>query len=295
MSSNLEFSNKYMSLPIYLRNKEKVILNSPSQQIFLWSSKYDRFKVFPAIHEIYEQFPNKNIQRDDVVSVLKEDSYKGFIAAMLWGGINASRPHRGGTNTSLDLLMQEPKEKVIESIEYTREEILSGDVVKLFCSFSKGGKYKLGGVDSAYFTKLFYFLGEIEQDNIAIKPLIWDKWTSNAHCALLIDSEQNTHLLPYLGIDERNGQVRLPTGEAKAKLYQKYIEDFNQWANDLGVAAGKLEEYVFGQSLKQNKTIGNPRIDLFAIINQHFNGSDIDASLLNVKTIIESTNSQNSI
>ena len=44
----------------------------------------------------------------------------------------------------------------------------------------------------------------------------------------------------------------------------------NKWAISLNIPASKLEEFVFGISLKENKSNNNPRIQLWKIITDYY-------------------------
>jgi hypothetical protein len=41
------------------------------------------------------------------------------------------------------------------------------------------------------------------------------------------------------------------------------------WASELGVSASKLEEFIFGVSLRKNNTKSNPRNQLWNIILEY--------------------------
>ena len=243
----------------------------------MWNTSYDSYREeFEVVGVIFHQFPDRDMQRRHIVELIRTDPYTGFIAAMMWGGIGANRPStKGGTDTPFRRLLEHPKPEVEKAIKHAKTLIREGKLVQLFRDFSPGGRHKLPGLDAAYFTKLFFFLGEAETEPIPLQPLIWDKWTSNAHCALLIQLLDTGERLLYPGINRylKNG-VSLPHGHARAELYQRYVEDFNAWAKHLGVTPGKLEEFVFGMSLKQDNTLDNPRIALWQIIEEHFTGED---------------------
>jgi hypothetical protein len=50
-------------------------------------------------------------------------------------------------------------------------------------------KNRINGIGPSYFTKLFFFVGQSD-DEIKIKPLILDKWTINAFGAMLLQLGQ---------------------------------------------------------------------------------------------------------
>jgi hypothetical protein len=111
-----------------------------------------------------------------------------------------------------------------------------------------------------------YFLGHHNQ-LVKTKPLILDKWTSNAYFALLINSNQNEKINRYYTktIDPKYKTVGL-TSKQLSSTYDSYINDMKIWADKLGITSSKLEEYIFGISLRKNNTKSNPRNQLWKII-----------------------------
>ncbi len=197
--------------------------------------------------------------------------YLGFIAAMMWGGMNASRPSKDGGVPYFERLLNHPEEKVRVAIQYAESQIEIGNFHELYRSF-EGGDHKLPGVGLSYYTKLFSFLGET-LEKVELKPLIFDKWLANAHCALLIQLKQQKEFdkLPYYqSISLQNKfTVNIPNGKEKEALYEKYLSDMNFWAKALNVKPTKLEEFLFGEALDTNKRSDNPRIELWKIIIDH--------------------------
>jgi hypothetical protein len=262
-------------LPNYLKINKPLILGKPDQTINLISKNYfqGQYQKFPVIHEIKNRFPNilsKSIQRDDVLKIFAEKKYYlGFITAMLWGGINGTRPKKTNNQETIDLyvLLKEDQKKIEKIIQQVKKYIQKNELENCFNYLSNDGK--INGIGHAYFTKLIYFLGHGD-NKVKIKPLILDKWTSNAYLALLIDSLQIDKIkLYYTGnIDEKNKSVSLRNN--KSKIYKSFVEDMNKWANFLNVPASKLEEFVFGISLKENKSNNNPRIQLWKIITDYY-------------------------
>lgn len=95
-----------MALPPYLEQNRIRIINAPDQQIALWNSSYDKLvEHFEVVKRIYRRHPDRNMQRNDVIKFFREDQYTGFIAAMMWGGINATRPSKNGGPTSFVRLL----------------------------------------------------------------------------------------------------------------------------------------------------------------------------------------------
>jgi hypothetical protein len=265
-----------MALPLYLEQNRDRILNAPDQQIPPWNVAYDKYRSYAVVDKIYERHPDRIIQRAGVIKLFNEDLYMGFIASMMWGGINATRPSRNGGFTPFERLLNHPQEKVERAIEYARKQIQENNVQELFMAF-ENGEHKLPGVGLSYYTKLFSFLGEI-LENVELMPLIFDKWLANAHCALLIQLKQQNEIkkLPYYqSISLQNKfTVNIPNGKIKVSLYDSYLADMNSWANELKIQPIKLEEFLFGESLKRNKRADNPRIELWKIIMDHCGNID---------------------
>lgn len=264
-----------MSLPPYLESNLNRIVNLPNQQIALWNTSYDSYKEdYEVVKVIYDHFPQRNLQRKGVIELFKEDHYTGFIGAMMWGGINGTRPQRGGGGTNFKRLLDFDRAKVEKAIVFAREAIKRGNIEELFSRFNGNNTFSLPGVGPAYFTKLFFFLGEL--DEVDVRPLIFDKWTSNAHCALLISAECEN--LPYIRVNRYVQRcVAWPAGMGLAMLYKNYVSNMNSWTDELNskfnvnLTPAKLEEFVFGSSLRTNNVPTNPRLELWEIIYQHFN------------------------
>ena len=270
-------------LPEYLIENKNKIIDNPDQYINLINKNYSKniYLEFDVIKEFHQRFPNLKkspIQRKEVSKLFKnKEYYLGFIAAMIWGGINASRPRKVkeidkenkeiAKFETIDFykLLKQDKKQVISIIRKSEELIKKGKNKECF-EFLLSDKGKLQGVGYAYFTKLMYFLGHHNQ-LVKTKPLILDKWTSNAYFALLINSNQNEKINRYYTktIDPKYKTVGL-TSKQLSSTYDSYINDMKIWADKLGITSSKLEEYIFGISLRKNNTKSNPRNQLWKII-----------------------------
>jgi len=208
---------------------------------------------------------------------------------MMWGGINRTRPQTaGGDDTPFRRLLEYSIDKVEKAIEYASDKIKSGDIADLCLEFEAEGEHSLPGVGHAYYTKLFYFLGQVH--SVALQPLIFDKWTSNAHCALSIQNNPMSPI-PYRGINQNfSYSVKITSDRiGKSNLYNTYVTDFNCWAKELSeinpdnrISPSKLEEFVFGQPLN----VGFPFLErcsfrfgykLFAINSSFFMASSVSS------------------
>jgi hypothetical protein len=266
-------------LPEYLIKNKNKIIDNPDQFINLINKNYGKeiYMEFDVIKEFHERFPNLKkspIQRKQVSDLFKnKEYYLGFIAAMIWGGINASRPRKVKKSDkenneiakfeTIDfykLLKQNPIHVAV-IIKQVEKYIIQGKNKECF-EYLLSDNGKLQGVGYAYFTKLMYFLGH-HNPLVKTKPLIFDKWTSNAYFALLIDSNQVEKINQFYtkSIDPKYKTVGLTS--LKSSAYNSYINDMKIWANKLGVSASKLEEFIFGISLRKNNTKTNPRNQLW--------------------------------
>lgn len=272
-SKNLPFYT--CEVPDYLKKNKIKIITAPSQNINLITSKYNNemFTNFEVMKKFFKTFPNlkkDGIQRKDVSELFrKKQYYLGFITAMIWGGINASRPKNKDDFETIDFyrVLNQDEKKIIKIIHHAKSLLVKNEHLECFNYLNKEGK--INGVGHAYFTKLMYFIGYVDK-RIKLKPLIFDKWTSNAYLALLINTNQFDKVKKfYTGkIDNKTQSVALRSNVALT--YQNYIKDMNCWAIKLGVSPSRLEEFIFGVSLKENKKYDNPRKELWRIINDYF-------------------------
>lgn len=261
-------------IPEYLKNNINRIKNNLPQKLPPWdaSYEYEVYKKFPIFNKLKKIFPKKTIQRNDVIHLFKSrELYLGFVAAMMWGGINASRDRGNGgkTNTNFYLMLDHPEGKVLNAINYAYGCFQKGDMESPFNEMLPSGKYRIPGVGPSYFTKMFFFIGQ-SHEKIITKPIIFDKWTKNAFFALLTQSFPDEIRKYFLKVRENEeqskpGEVVLRSDISSAKVYTRFVELFNKWAIELNVFPDKLEEFVFGWSLK-NKRENNPRIELWDII-----------------------------
>ena len=201
-----------------------------------------------------------------------------FVAAMVWGFINASRPRaKGGdrTTTNLYRALSHPKSKILRSIDYAEERFLENDFISPFRKMMRGGENNIPGIDYRYFTKIFFFMGQANEE-ITTKPLILDKWTSNAFYALLAQVKPGDICKYFRKIEhpskESNpGEVVVRSGSKLFAAYDRYVNEMNNWSHRLSVNPDRLEEFVFGTDLRQGIKSQNPRVELWSIIkvNQH--------------------------
>jgi hypothetical protein len=254
---------RFPPLPDYLRVNRHRILALGVQELPEWKPGYDNFHQ-PVMQRLRYAFPNRRISRADLEALFESwhDPVLCLVAAMVWGGISINGV--GGDNLTPLLNMGE---FVLRArMEALRALIRSGAFEKAFKDCSAGGSLKFVGVDYAFFTKLFYFIGQVPPV-LNPAPLILDRWTSNAFLVL------GRQVCPALYWQEWfNNQ---PLHDAKpanwrgnpgANKYRLYVAWFDHWAQLLGTSAAQLEQFVFGWDRRGAGNVWwNPRIQLIGL------------------------------
>jgi len=270
-----------MNIPKYLEDNASRIKQLGEQELNEWSSSYEAegFNKFKIIEEIKETFPSKRIYRSDIIKMFQNNKiYLGFVTAMMWGGINATRPHKkagGVTETNFYKILSYKKESIEESIIFSNKCFEEGDFKTPFKQMMPSNKYKIPGVGYPYFTKIFFFLGQ-SNDHIKIKPLILDKWTSNSFYALLSQSYPEDIPKFFRTIKSSKntnspGEVVLRSGKNLINAYERFNHLMNDWAQQLNISPDKLEEFVFGYRLDSGDRASNPRVQLWQIVDNNKN------------------------
>ena len=188
---------------------------------------------------------------------------------MVWGGMSL-RPRIKGklTSTSFAKFLQIPEHVVESSWERIIDGVANEEWDVLFADFEPAGRYKLEGLGMSFFTKLFFFAGW-SLDEIQVRPLILDKWTCTAYCALLLETDQLEKASEFFrGYKEKDGaQPRF--GSSRSRLYRHFIQDMNEWSLALEVTPDKLEQFIFGWSKKVKKP-NNPRDHFLGVCEEYF-------------------------
>ena len=208
-------------------------------------------EVNPTFDSILKILPEE-LDRDTVRSYFEEDDfYKGFIACMLWGGINATRCSKGHEGdlktTDAYKAFTHERKKVVEKLNSVKEYLNDGRIDKAFSSMADPKENHIPGIGVSFFTKLLYYLSP---KGVTPRPLIYDKWSTYIHCALLIDYQKEKALDFYKGV---NKDGTLSNVKKHAELYKDYLEIMKRTAekNEIEDAA-KLEAYLFGFALNRS-------------------------------------------
>ena len=209
--------------------------------------------------------------REQIVDELRTNLYRGIVLMFIWGQLDWKRPKKycpgDKTTTCFYRFLSMSERTVVNNLEETRILIGQDRVEELFKGYSKtpkfSGKYKLEGVDYAYFTKIFFFLGQIDE-KVKVKPLILDKWTRTAFCALIYEIEGPEFVKKFYRVSKNKDGVFVGVDlkgnvEIKAELYRLYNQYMHEWSVQLRVRSDKLEQFIFGWNKKKGEQTSNPR------------------------------------
>ena len=248
-------------LPSYLEENKSPILSLPPQTLSPWNCGYDSYAA-PVMERLRESFPNRNITREALIDLFAswDDPVLGLVATMVWGMISTG----GQRGDNLQPLLDMGEVVLKQRAEALRELIRHGELKRAFQDCSPGGPLKLNGVDYAFFTKLFCFIGHAPP-TLNPAPLILDSRTSSAFFVL---GAQAAPKLPWTDLckteplyENKAAPWRSPPTPA---LYTVFVNWFNHWAGSLGCNALQLEQFVFGISRNTHagKSHRNPRTQL---------------------------------
>lgn len=213
---------------------------------------------------------DRDLTRDDVFRIFREEKnlYKGFIAAMLWGGLGSDARTRNNLRRAFSC----PKSVIEKILKDVSQKLKENKIEEAFNSMLRKPN-KISGIGVSFFTKLLYFLWPKENKQ-KIRPLIYDKWGWHIQAALLIDDKGMDEAMKYLLISSTLShkdcyglipQIVLKDGKNVSRAYMNYIEIL---ANKSQGDPGRLEEFLFGQSRKNNRQESNPRVFLIKCLSQ---------------------------
>lgn len=153
-----------------------------------------------------------------------------------------------------------------DRMEALRPLLRSGALEKAFGDCTRPNGLKFRGVGYAFFTKLFYFLGQVPAV-LHPAPLILDKWTSNAFLVLGRQACPSNRWREWFNTEPLcRGEPASWSSPPVEYQYRLYVAWFNHWARELGTSAAQLEQFVFGWSLQgQGDVWWNPRNQLIAL------------------------------
>lgn len=245
--------------PQFLKNNLEKIKKTV-QPSFKIANSYFNYRHHKVIDDILYDCSDGYIGREQVTEYFKNHQYyKGFFAAMIWGGVSTG----GATGDNLSKLLDVIPER-IDAIVLVVKRLLQQQSFSQAYNYMEG-EGKLKGLGDAYFTKLFFFISEA--DSLAIIPPIFDKWTRLAYCALLIDEGNKQLAKQYIsrveGVD-----VKLRTA-TRSKAFNDFVLRMNRWAKECEVEVNQLESYIFGTHRSKDKTSNNPRFYFESFVADH--------------------------
>lgn len=258
-------------LPNFLDINRDKISNTGAIRNFSWISSFDHpvYHSFAVMQKIHRLFPDKRISRDQIIHLFQsEEWYAGSIATLIWGGINASTP-ADKTKSNFYQVLSYPAQSLVENLHHILTLLEIGDLRKAFHLMQTA--YKIPGIGHPFFTKLFYLLGE-SFETVSIKPVLMDRWTTNAYYACLLTTDQNK-LARYFPEQDFNantpGTIQPRGGRLLVELYEAYVLDLRSWAAELNVKPAQIQDFVFGMALNKQNEKKNPRYQIWQLIKRH--------------------------
>jgi hypothetical protein len=246
-----------MTPKFLLDNISTIRVNDDTQ--FKIQRPYYTFIKHRVIEDILNECPSGEINRGIVTEFFKRGEHvHGFFAAMIWGGISTGGP----TGDNLSLLLTVEPEKLQQHIVTVSHYVEQNKFSDAYHYMNGAGK--LRGLGDSFFTKLFFFLGKANEQDII--PPIFDKWTKLAYAALLVDSEDYDQFHRYIssvkGVDVRFRSAY--QGEA----YSDFVVKMNRWAKGCEVGVSDLEQFIFGCNKKKDPSASNPRMIFEKKVNE---------------------------
>jgi hypothetical protein len=260
------------SIPKYISKNTQRIQNLEKQDLGEYSDAYRR-SIHQSLIQLYEKFPRK-ITREDLTKLYInwDNPALAFYATMVWGMIDVHKKKRF-------LAIQKNRPACINKIMDNLKSMISkGDLSGAFESCFKGGYNFIDGIGPSYFTKIFFFLGQADE-NLISKPLIMDKWTINAYFALSCELNGIASIKHKFNIPSSKSLQKYKSIPLRYQLdnlkdaYIDFVDKLNIWACAIGVNPDKLEQFVFGIDLRKDKTSLNPRLEIIEIAKRHIYSS----------------------
>lgn len=200
--------------------------------------------------EVVRSLPTE-LSREDVVGFFREDLYKGFVAAIMWGGISRFRSddvaRYNDRNTTLPKL--ERLKAILQNSETDIERI--EDAIS---TLRRGGENNFYGIGPSFFTKLLYFL-TYDMD-INTRPLIFDENMKPVHFALMPEAGQD----PFFYYVPSGNKINFAEHTTFDDVYYPYCELMCAMAREVGVDVRNLEAWSFGWPANINVKQPNPRL-----------------------------------
>ena len=103
----------------------------------------------------------ETLSRQKVFDWVKKDSYQGFLAAMLWGGISTvdSKKKKSNAERAFSIERKNVEGVLTKTVEFLKQ----GKEGEAF-DYLYNGKGKIDGIGTSYLTKIMYFFSPGEPD-----------------------------------------------------------------------------------------------------------------------------------
>ena len=259
----------------YVIQKKDIIngLLSPSFPITRYEGRFNQLlKNNPNFKDVFIDLMKKGkLSRAEVFKYFKNDIYKGYVASMLWGGINATRPSikgdKTGTTTQAFHAFNYSKETIVAKLSDVKTKIDNNQITDAFESMLPGRMNRIDGVGISFFTKILYYMSS---EKMETRPLIYDTWGRFMHVALLSEDER-CNIGDFYQVRSREGKTYLKANKPETELYMDFIKRMSDFCNDKDVrisSADKLEEFLFGWTFRIKRQDGNPRKFLYDFVSK---------------------------
>ena len=242
-------------------------INGYKQKAFSWKQKRDG-EPYKAIAEVmarkgpmvvaFKDVPEK-LDRQIVANIMHKDLYKGFVAALLWGGMHKSVNQMRHFLRLSKVNKKELVEK-LEAVKKLLKEKGPGEaLVSMMRSIitDQANENHISGIGISYATKIIYFLSC--DMTLPVKPLIYDKYLAFSHCALLTDRGEH---IPYYLYDGEDNVLRqtIYILAHTSEIYTHYCKLMAKTAKDCGIKkVDDLEAWLFGWPISPKNKEENPR------------------------------------
>jgi len=246
-------------------------INNYQQPAFDWKLKKNGkpYKVIEDVTdhkgpmaEAIQVIPEK-LDRTSVVKCFRKDIYTGFVATLLWGGmhkdVNLKRHFKALAKVDKTVI-EEKLSRIKKMLEENKPgEALASMLRGIYADKEERNENHIDGISVSYATKLLYFLTNGMSLNHNLRPLIYDQFLANAHCALLTDRDKH---IPYYVYDEKDGIMRLSIYilAHTAEIYTHYCKLMAETAEECGIEkVYNLEAWLFGRRVTEKDKEDNPR------------------------------------
>jgi hypothetical protein len=210
---------------------------------------YGHITILNSIDYLNTCYPELVIGRSDLIVIWNDAKiplYTKILITFWWGNLShkdqAPKFYKKQNLDKLQLFSEELNSELIEINKPIKN--FNVELQNLYNSLKLNhGKYKLSGINTAFFTKILQF-----GISNPIQPIIADKWSIRAILADMIDQNYN-----YQSVFRINhppeGNLKVSFKGSTQNEFEKYfkmLEYFNLRCTQLQITPLQLEEIMFG-------------------------------------------------